>query len=85
MVVDIAPGPSGSDHDHLIDTLLALPLDGMTRRAEADEALAARIPEAGLRAFLLQNLKSGDDGLRWRINLEGVTRGHAGTGGLPAG
>jgi esterase len=74
MVVDIAPAPSGSDHDHLIDTLLTLPLAGMARRAEADEALAAHVTETGLRAFLLQNLKSDDGGLRWRINLEGLRR-----------
>ena len=35
MVVDIAPAPSGSDHDDLIDVLLALPVSEMTRRAQA--------------------------------------------------
>ena len=72
MVVDIAPAPSGSDHDQLIDTLLALPLEGLSRRTEADEALAASVPEAGLRAFLLQNLRSDGGGLAWRINLPGI-------------
>ncbi len=72
MVVDIAPAPSGSDHLPLIEALLALPLAEFTRRAEADEALATEVAEAGLRAFLLQNLASREGGLGWRINLPAI-------------
>ena len=74
MVVDIAPAVSGSDHVPLIDALLALPLDAYSRRGEADTALAATVPEPGLRAFLLQNLVSGPEGLRWRLNLPVIKR-----------
>ncbi len=72
LVVDIAPVPSASDHVPLIEAMLALPLARLSRRAEADEALARSVPDAALRAFLLQNLASGESGLAWRINLPAV-------------
>jgi esterase len=72
MVVDIAPAPSGSDHLPLIDAMMAIPVERLTRRAQADAALAATVAEASLRAFLLQNLKNGPHGLRWRIDLERI-------------
>lgn len=69
MVVDIAPGPSGSDHLPLIDAMLAMPVHRYTRRAEADDALADTVSDPALRAFLLQNLVPDGAGMRWRINL----------------
>ena len=72
MVVDIAPAPSGSDHLPLIDAMLAMPVACFARRAEADAALATTVAEASLRAFLLQNLQSGPQSLRWRINLPAI-------------
>ncbi|BDG71366.1 alpha/beta fold hydrolase [Roseomonas fluvialis] len=41
---------------------------GLARR-EADAALAAAIPEAGIRAFLLQNLRFESDPPAWRLGL----------------
>jgi len=72
MVVDIAPDLSGSDHLPLIQALETLPLADFQRRADADAALAASVPDAGLRAFLLQSLASGPEGLRWRLNLPAI-------------
>jgi len=72
LVVDIAPAPSGSDHEPLLDALRALPVASFSRRAEADAALSRSVPEAPLRAFLLQNLKSGAEGLHWRIDLDAI-------------
>jgi pimeloyl-ACP methyl ester carboxylesterase len=47
----------------------AIPLaPGLTRR-DADAALAAAIPEAGIRAFLLQSLRFEEDPPRWRLGL----------------
>jgi esterase len=69
IVVDIAPAPSPSDHLALIDTLLALPIEQFTRRADVDQHLAQSEADAGLRAFLLQNLSTTADGFKWRINL----------------
>ncbi len=74
MVVDIAPADSASDHLPLLRALRALPVERFTRRAEADAALAQDVPDAGLRAFLLQSLTATDGGLRWRLNLEAIER-----------
>jgi esterase len=72
LVVDIAPAPSSSDHEPLLDAMAAMPVSSYARRAQADEALARTVPEAPLRAFLLQNLESDDGALRWRINLAAI-------------
>jgi len=48
---------------------------GMTR-AEADAALADAVPEAGMRAFLLQNLQFGQTP-HWRIGLQEIIGGFA--------
>lgn len=69
LIVDIAPAPSPSDHLPLIDALLALPVADFTRRSQVDEALAQDVADAGLRAFLLQNLSHTANGFAWRINL----------------
>lgn len=69
LIVDIAPTPSPSDHLPMIDALLALPLERFKRRSDADKALAEHVTEAGLRAFLLQNMSATADGFKWRINL----------------
>jgi pimeloyl-ACP methyl ester carboxylesterase len=74
MVVDIAPDVSTSDHGALIRALRALPVERFQRRGDADTALAASVPDAGLRAFLLQSLAAGETGLRWRLNLEAIER-----------
>lgn len=71
-VVDIAPAASGHDHDGPIGALRALPLEQVTRRADADALLRDAVPEAGLRAFLLQNLEAGPSGYRWRIDLAAI-------------
>ena len=44
----------------------------VTRRSEADAALAAAVPEPGLRAFLLQSLAFEDGRARWKLNLEAL-------------
>lgn len=70
-VLDIAPVRYAHSHRELIEQLLALDLSQVRRRAEADAALAAVIPDPVLRGFLLQNLVFDDAGrARWRIALE---------------
>ena len=72
IVADIAPVPAPSDHGPILDTLKALPVDTLTTRTGADAALAAAVPDLGLRQFLLQNLIAGGAGLRWRIDLDAI-------------
>jgi pimeloyl-ACP methyl ester carboxylesterase len=44
----------------------------MARRSQADAALAAAVPDAAERGFLLQNLVFENGGARWRVNLEAI-------------
>jgi pimeloyl-ACP methyl ester carboxylesterase len=73
-VVDIAPVPYDHDHRREIDAMRGLDLARVRARADAEAALAETLPDAGLRAFLLQNLESTADGYRWRVNLDGIDR-----------
>lgn len=72
VVVDISPvvspEPKGN-FQHLLDSLAAVDLGQVERRSDADEALQAPIPQAGVRAFLLQNLERVGDGFGWEPNL----------------
>lgn len=85
-VVDIAPVDYGGRGfiDH-IRTLQRLDLASLQRRSEADAALVAAIPDAGVRAFLLQNLVAEHDHLRWLPNLDGLATATADITGFPAG
>ncbi len=73
-VADIAPVRY---RPHLVTYAVAMRdldlLPGMTR-AEADEALAPMVEDAGERAFLLSNLLLGAQP-RWRIGLEHIIAG----------
>jgi|694.fasta_scaffold20410_8 esterase len=83
IVVDIAPAPSRTT---LIDALQAMknvPLATCTRRTEAETALAESIPDPAVRAFLVQNVKTGPHGLAWAVNLEAVERNFPAIVGFP--
>jgi pimeloyl-ACP methyl ester carboxylesterase len=75
VVVDIAPRQYPDAHDDIFDGLRALDLAGVRSRREADEALARRIPDAGVRRFLLMNLvPAPTGGFRWKLHLEALHR-----------
>jgi len=69
VVLDIAPVRYDRHHDEELDALLELDLAAIGSRREADEALARRIPNAGVRQFLLKNLRRGETGFEWRLPL----------------
>ncbi len=69
IVVDIAPVAYTHTHRPMVEALRAVDLATAGRRAEVDRQLREAIPDAALRSFLLHNLVSEDDRLRWRINL----------------
>ena len=75
IVVDIAPVAYGHSNAEYIEAMRAVDLGTVSRRADADAALAAAVPEAGLRGFLLQNLAFEDGAARWRINLDAIEAG----------
>lgn len=73
VVVDIAPARAGGgegEFAHLLDSLAAVDLTAVERRADADEALREPIPWDTTRSFLLQNLRGGEEGFSWEPNLE---------------
>jgi esterase len=72
VVVDIAPVALDHSNAAYLDAMRAVDLAAISRRAEADAALAAAVPEAGLRAFLLQNLVFEDGAARWRLNMDAI-------------
>jgi len=55
---------------------------GLTRR-EADAALTEAVPEPGIRAFLLQNLRFGDGMPSWRLGLEEIAAAMPGIEAFP--
>lgn len=90
VVEDISPVSSedskrdaGSGFSHLLNTLRALDLSTVGSRSEADETLAADIPDDRVRGFLLQNLRPGDDGYYWEPNLDLLCRSLSRIGEFP--
>jgi esterase len=72
VVVDIAPVAYGHSNEAYLDAMRDMDLSAIARRADADAALAASVPEPPLRAFLLQNLLFEDGAARWRLNLDAI-------------
>lgn len=69
VVADIAPVRYPPALRGYVAAMRALPLtEGLTRR-EADAALEAAVPEAGIRAFLVQSLDFAQDPPRWKLGL----------------
>lgn len=68
-VLDIAPSASAGNFKHLLGSMLALPLQEFTSRADAQKALASAVPADGTRGFLLQNLKRVQGEFVWEPNL----------------
>ena len=64
---------------------MALDLNQISRRSDADRQLAAAIPEPGVRAFLLQNLVQEQGVWSWRINLAALQQSLVALGEFPVG
>jgi pimeloyl-ACP methyl ester carboxylesterase len=77
IVADIAPVPYSPHHRATAQAMATLPLTPSMTRAHADAVLAgAALPDAGMRAFLLQNLQLGANP-HWRIGLAEIIAGFA--------
>ncbi|WP_110182567.1 alpha/beta fold hydrolase [Nocardioides solisilvae] len=85
VVVDIAPATYRrvGEFAGFISAMQALDLDALTRREEADEQLAAAVPDPAVRGFLLQNLRREGDRWRWQVNLDLLEEGLGVIGGWP--
>lgn len=68
LVADIAPVAYQHGNTAIAQALLHLPLSPSLTRADADASLTATVPDATVRAFLLQNLRFGPSP-SWRIGL----------------
>ncbi|HEX3537075.1 MAG TPA: alpha/beta fold hydrolase [Stellaceae bacterium] len=83
VVVDIAPIGYRAHHLGLVQAMRGLDLSGITRRGEADARLAAAVPDAAERGFLLQNLLFENGRARWRLNLAAIEREMPALAGFP--
>jgi esterase len=83
VVVDIAPVARPATHAAYAEAMRALDLRGVSRRGAADALLKSQIADHAVRAFLLQNLVPGADGLQWRINLDAILKDMEAISGFP--
>ena len=72
VVADIAPVAYDHTQLHLIDAMQAVDLESISSRRDAEAALLDLVPEAGVRAFLLQSLDLKGDRPRWAFNLDAL-------------
>ena len=85
-VVDIAPVKYPLWHQPLLQALLALPIERLQSRKQADEYLAHRIDDPFERAFLLKNLQrvtGVGKGFQWKCNLREIARQYLNIAGFP--
>ncbi|MDY6054602.1 alpha/beta fold hydrolase [Micrococcus sp.] len=86
VVVDIAPrlSPNATGQfSHLLGTMLAMDLDSLQTRADADAAMAEQVPDERIRAFLLQNLRRDHGRFVWQANVEMLRENLAAVGAFP--
>ncbi len=84
VVADIAPVAYDHEYNKEINAMQTLGLEAISRRSQADQILRAVIPQASMRAFLLQNLSIKDGSARWKPNLDVLAESmEAITGWLP--
>jgi pimeloyl-ACP methyl ester carboxylesterase len=69
VVADIAPVTYPPALRGYVAAMQAVALRPELTRRDADMALAEAVPEPGIRAFLLQNLRFGEGGPAWRLGL----------------
>lgn len=70
VVVDIAPKAYAGGHEDIFDAMLSLDFAKINSRGDAEEQLATKISNPGIRLFLLKNLhRNKDGGYEWKMNL----------------
>ncbi len=68
VVADIAPVAYSHSQTPMIDAMRRIDLSRIETRGDADRQLQEIVPDAGVRAFLLQSLDV--KGRKWRLNLD---------------
>ena len=72
VVADIVPVSVPDELSPYVEAMQRVNFESVSRRSDADGQLAEWIPEAGVRAFLLQNLEATGDRFDWQVNLSAV-------------
>lgn len=72
IVADIAPVAYEHTQAGHIAAMKTVNMGMVTRRGEADKQLAKAVPDAPLRAFFLQSVALGENGARWKLNLDAL-------------
>lgn len=74
MVVDIGVKTYPGGHEEILSALSEMSLEDLRSRSEAAEALRGRINDEAVVQFLLKNLAREGEGIRWKMNLEAISR-----------
>ena len=69
IVVDIAPVFYEGGHEEILSAMQDAPIRKAREREEIDAFLETRIPEYGMRQFVMKNLSRTDQGFEWKCNL----------------
>ncbi|MFN8575227.1 MAG: alpha/beta fold hydrolase [Candidatus Sericytochromatia bacterium] len=73
IVVDIAPKMYQHENRQYIESLLAMDLEKINTRDDAEKMLIEKIPERAVRLFLLKNLYRKEDmSFGWKLNLDAI-------------
>ena len=72
IVADMAPVAYSHSQIDYVDAMRGVDLASVSRRSDADAALADAVPEPPLRAFLLQSLSIDPSGAAWKLNLDAL-------------
>ena len=69
IVVDIAPKVYPPHHQLILEAMTTADLATAKSRKEVDERVTPYIPDLGTRQFILKNIKRGEQGMEWKLNL----------------
>lgn len=73
VVVDIAPRGYRPHHEEVFAAFESIPLDQVSTRKEAEDAMRVRVSKNSTALFLLKNLTRDDDGrFRWKANIPAI-------------
>ncbi|MCZ6828711.1 MAG: alpha/beta fold hydrolase [Gammaproteobacteria bacterium] len=74
VVADVAPVTYPPHHHNILKGLAAVEEADIDSRSQADALLAATVPEASVRAFLLKSLQKNEQGkYRWLLNRAAIS------------
>ncbi|MDB5228955.1 MAG: alpha/beta hydrolase fold protein [Bacteroidota bacterium] len=77
IIVDIAPILYEGEQDEILSAMSQAPLQKAKTREEIESFLQPRIPNHGVRQFILKNLsRSEAGGFEWKCNVEALTKNY---------